>query len=59
MKNIKIALIGGLGVGKQTLINLILGLKTMPGMPTKPLKMLMKRGEILGGYSALLVSGAT
>jgi len=59
MKNIKIALIGGLGVGKQTIINLILGLKTMPGMPTKSLKMLMKKGEILGTYSALVVAGAT
>ena len=59
MENIKIALIGNLGAGKQTIINLILGHKTIEGLPTKSLKMLMKKGEILNKYNALLVAGAT
>ena len=57
MKDIKIALIGSSGVGKQTLINLILGLKTIPGMPTQSLKMVMKKGEILGKYSSFIIAG--
>ncbi|NHI92288.1 MAG: hypothetical protein EAX96_07270 [Candidatus Lokiarchaeota archaeon] len=59
MENVKIALIGNLGVGKLTLINLILGLKNIEGLPNKSQKMLMKRGEISDKYSALIVSGAT
>ncbi|MHA1784902.1 MAG: hypothetical protein ACTSVY_14705 [Candidatus Helarchaeota archaeon] len=59
MQNIKIALIGAMGVGKNTLTNLILGLKTIEGMPTKSQKMFIKKGELLGKYSALIVAGAT
>lgn len=31
----------------------------MPGMPIQPQKMLMKKGELLDKYSALIVAGTT
>jgi len=59
MQNIKIALVGNSGVGKNAVINLILGLKTLPGLPTQSQKMFMKKGELMGKYSALIVAGTT
>ncbi len=57
--DLKIVFIGGFGAGKRTIIDLLLGLKSLPVITKKPILSVMKKGQLSTPsdvYNALLIS---